>query len=141
MENKNYKILGVLFLSEFAIMALVFFLVLFLFMFNVGIVARGTDEREFFPVFLTYGIIFLIYILFMLPFGVGGYKLFNNKSGAKGWGIAASVCSLFFFFPLGIIISILGFVFLFSNDEKPRGQYQNQNPQNFNPPNPPQNWH
>lgn len=141
MENKNYKILSIIFLSEFAITLLIFFFIVLLFLFNISVVAKGTDTKDFLPIIVIYGVVTLVYLLFMMSFGIAGYKLYNNKSGAKGWGIVASVFSLFFFFPLGIIISIIGFVLLLSSYENTYSQYQNQNPQNYYPPNNQQNWH
>lgn len=142
MENSNYKVLGVIFLIEFAITSLLFIVFGLLFALNVGLFAfQETNKSGVLPAVLVYGLVIFIYVLLMMTFGLAGWKLFKNKSGAKGWGIAASVCSLFFFFPLGIIISVVGFVLLFTGNANTNSQYQNQNPQYYNPPNPPQNWH
>lgn len=141
MENKNYKILGVIFLCEFALMLLLLLLFFGLFLLNSGMVLlNSSDSKGFVPIFLIYAAIIVFYIIFMIPFGVGGWKLFKNKNGAKGWGVAASICSLLFFFPFGLIIGILGFVFLFSENKNAMNRNPYAQPQNYNPPPPNQNW-
>jgi hypothetical protein len=141
MQNENHKILGVIFLAEFAITILfaVFFLVLFgISFFMTALNASKTNGEGVLGLFIVYAIIFLLYGILMAGFGIGGWKLFKNKPGAVGWGVVASIFSIFFFFPLGFLISILGFILLFAN-------FGNNNNRNFNnqqnyPPQPPQNW-
>lgn len=145
MENQkktqNYKILGIIFLCQFGIAALVFLLFIGMFLLNTGmVITQSKNAGDFAPVALIYGAVIVFYIIFMTPFGVAGWKLLKNKPGAKGWGVAACVFSLLFFFPIGLIIGVVGFILLFSSYENTYHQYQNQNPQNYNP-NPPQNWH
>ena len=141
MQNDNHKILGVIFLCEFAITLLfaVFFLLLFgINFFIVAFNASNNNAEGFLGVFIVYAIIFLLYGALMAGFGIAGWKLYKNKSGAKVWGVIASVFSIFFFFPIGLLISILGFILLFAN-------FGNNNHRNFNnkknyPPQPPHNW-
>lgn len=140
MENQkqvqNYKILGIIFLCEFAIAFLIFLLFIGMFLLNAGLVVANSNKLgDFAPTVLIYAVVVIVYIIFMMPFGLGGWKLLKNKSGAKGWGVAASVLSLLFFFPLGLIIGIVGFILLFQS-------YENTFYQNRNPPNnyPPQQW-
>lgn len=144
MENQkqiqNYKILGIIFLCEFAIAFLIFLLFIGMFLLNAGLFAANSNKLgDFAPTVLIYGAVIVFYIIFMMPFGVGGWKLLKNKSGAKGWGVAASVLSLLFFFPLGLIIGIVGFILLFQSYENTFYQNRHQ-PDNY-PPNPPQNRH
>lgn len=142
MQNENHKILGVIFLVEFAITIL--FAVFFLLIFGINFILLAVNENSkaegFFGVFLVYAIIFVLYGILTAAFGIGGWKLFKNKSGSKGWGVVASIFSIFFFFPLGFLISILGFILLFADFGNNRNQnFRNQQPYN-NPPQPPQNW-
>ncbi len=143
MQNDNHKILGVIFLCEFAITLLfaVFFLLLFgINFFIVALNATKNNADGFLGLFMVYAIIFLLYGVLVAGFGIGGWKLYKNKSGAKVWGVIASIFSIFFFFPIGLLISILGFVLLFANFGNNNNQnFNNQQPYN-NPPQPPQNW-
>lgn len=137
MENDNYKILGVIFLCEFAIIFLIFLLIVGFFLLNSGLVLFNNNKSgDFVWVVGMYAAMVIFYIIFMTPFGVAGWKLLKNKNGAKGWGVAASVFSLLFFFPFGIIIGILGFVILFSNAGNSSRQSYNAQPQNYYPPPP-----
>lgn len=127
-ENNNLKILGIMFLCEFALSALMY---LFLFL-MVGLStimafvgAKNTDASAFAA---TSGIVIIVCVIaFILiaPLGVAGWKLLKNKPNARGWGIAASFMSIFFMCPLGLIVSIFGFVFLFGKLGQPAHQNMN----------------
>lgn len=142
MQNENHKILGVILLIEFAITVLfgLIFLILFgINFFLIALNASKTSGEGVLGVIIVYAIIFLFYGVLMAVFGIGGWKLFKNKSGAKGWGVAGSILSIFFFFPIGFLLSILGFILLFANFGNSNRNFNNQ--QNYNyPPQPPQNW-
>lgn len=141
MENKNHKVLGIIFLCEFAIMLLLILLFCVFFLLNMGVVLfNSNDSQGLLPIFLLYAAIIVFYLIFMMPFSVAGWKLLKNKTGAKGWGVAASICSLLFLFPFGLIIGILGFVLLFSNNENSVNQNPYARPLNYNQPPPNQYW-
>lgn len=119
MQNENHKILGVIFLFEFAVVLLIFLLFVGIFLVNSGLVLfNGRNSGDFVWMFLIYTGVLLAYIIYMTPFGIGGWKLYKNRPGAKFWGVIASVFSLPFVFPFGIVICIVGFVLLFSNSGK-----------------------
>lgn len=143
MQNENHKILGVIFLCEFAITILfaIFFLLIFgINFFLVAMNASQTSSDGVLGIFIVYAVIFLLYGVLTAGFGIAGWKLYKNKPGAKGWGVVASIFSIFFFFPIGFLISIMGFILLFADlGNNTNRNFNNQ--QNYNyPPQPPQNW-
>lgn len=140
MENQNHKILGIVFFSELAITLLLslIFLALFGFSMIFSLVSSGSSDGIGIYL-LMISVIVLIYGTFIAVFGIAGWKLFKNKPGGKGWGIAASLLSIFFFFPLGFLVMILGFVLLFMNNTNANNQNV-QFQQNNNFPPPPQSW-
>src|SRR5690606_32163606 len=96
---------------------------------------------SFASMFVVYAGILGVYTIFMAPFGLAGWKLFYNRSGARFWGVIASLFSVLFFFPLGLFISILGFIFLFSSTGTENKLPAGAGERNFHPPSPPQqNW-
>ncbi|CAN5769839.1 hypothetical protein BH20ACI4_BH20ACI4_33160 [soil metagenome] len=142
MQNNNHKILGVIFLCEFAIMLLL--VVFFLVILGTGSLmaalnASTMNTDNFLGIVIFYSSIVLLYGILISAYGIGGWKLYKNKSGAKGWGVVASLFSIFFFFPIGLLISILGFILLFVDFGNNNRKFNNQRPYN-NPPQPPQNW-
>lgn len=142
MQNENHKILGVIFLCEFVITILFAILFLVLFGINFFLVALNANSNPegFLGIFIVYAIIFLLYGVLLAGFGIAGWKLLKNKSGKKGWGVVASIFSIFFFFPIGLLISVLGFILLFADFGNNRNQNFNPQYPNNNPPQPPQNW-
>lgn len=142
--NNNHKILGIIFLCVFGIQALTFIFVLLM----VGIsiipilseINKGQNDIIFGSIGIYVGIIIFL-LIYLLPFGIGGWKLFKNKSGAKIWGVIASIFSVLFFFPLGFVLCILGFVLLFidQTNKTQKHLYSNQ-VNDFNMPQYPHKW-
>lgn len=64
-----------------------------------------------------------------------GYKLVKEKSGARTWGIVASIVCLIGF-PLGTALGIYGLWFLFGEEGKQYYLGQNMRPQAVFPPQP-----
>ena len=142
MQNDNHKVLGIIFLCEFAIILL--FAVVFMVLFGIGFIMSFLNTSDngsegFLSLLIVYAIIFVLYGVVLAAYGIGGWKLYKNKSGAKVWGVIASIFSIFFFFPIGLLISVLGFILLFADFGNNKNQNFNQQPFN-NPPQPPQNW-
>lgn len=143
MHNDNHKILGVIFLCEFAIMLLlvVFFLVILGTSSLIAAINASTINTDnFLGIIIFYATIILLYGTLVSIYGIGGWKLYKNKPGAKGWGVVASIFSFFFFFPIGLLISILGFILLFADFGNNRNQHFNNQQSHNNPPHPPQKW-
>lgn len=78
----------------------------------------------------------LVLVLAAIDF-LAGWKLFKEKSGARTWGIVASIISLLGF-PLGTALGIYGLWFLFGEAGK-RFYAGGDAPSGFSPP-PPNHW-
>jgi hypothetical protein len=100
---------------------------------------RG-DEQVMGGIFLVMAAVFVpIMLAFAGLFLLAGWKMLKEKTGARNWGIAASIVALLGF-PLGTVLGIYGLWFLLGDQGKNfylAGGLHNQNM--FNPP-PPNNW-
>ena len=98
--------------------------------------ARTDEERMVGGIFMVMAFIVApIIFIFAGIFLMAGWKLLKEKSGARTWGIVASIIALFGF-PLGTALGIYGLWFLFGEQGK---QFYlggvNQNMYNAPPPN------
>lgn len=106
---------------------------------GIGVNAKNSEE-EFIATFIV--ILALIIAPLVLIFAginlMAGYKMLKEKSGARTWGIAASILSLLSF-PIGTALGVYGLWFLFGEEGK--NHYLGNSsyaPQSFPPP--PNNW-
>lgn len=121
-SNNNLKILGILFLVEFGLLTLTFVLVFGLVAFSSILATVNSNNPDPNAIALSSGIIVgigLVGLIFTMPLGLAGWKLVKNKPNARFWGVLASVISIPIMCPFGLVIGILGFVFLFGNEGKP----------------------
>jgi hypothetical protein len=117
-KDNNLKILGIIFLCEFAISALMYVFVFFVFGLSSIMAIAGAKNADASAFLVSVGVpllIIAIALLLIIPLGIAGWKLLKNKPNARFWGVVASFLSVFFMCPLGLIVSILGFLFLFGN--------------------------
>jgi hypothetical protein len=103
--------------------------------------ARNDEEQIVGTVFIIFTVVFTPIILIIAGIAfAAGWKLIKEKSGARTWGIVASIVALCGF-PLGTALGIYGLWFFFSDQGKHfyanggNGQmYGSQ------PPPPPNHW-
>lgn len=145
MKGKDHSlILGILFVAEFAIYVLMFLFFVLIFGIQAVLIftSSNADVESTIPVFIIYGAILFIYFLMAFVLGITGWKLLKQKPNARVWGIIASICSLPFFIPLGLLIMIYGLWFCLSEVGKNYflyGDVTTNQPQYF-PPQSPNQW-
>jgi hypothetical protein len=82
----------------------------------------------------------VIWLLFVLPQIIGGYKLFKEKPNARTWGIVAGIIACFNF-PFGTAAGVYAMWFLFGEEGKQFYALKDLNRDMFQPPQPPpSNW-
>lgn len=124
--NNNLKILGILFLCEFALSALIYLLMFFMVGLSAILAIAGTKNSDNSAALASTGVMLLVVLIvfaLIAPLGIAGWKLLKNKPNAKIWGVVASVLSIFFMCPFGLIVGILGFAFLFGKHGDDPHQY------------------
>lgn len=118
-------------------------IVLFLIYGGLGIAmsqSARSEEQMMGTIFIVTAFVAAPIILLFAAINLtAGYKMLKEKSGARNWGIAASVISLLSI-PLGTALGIYGLWFLYGDEGKQFYLSGNRQQNMFNPPPPPQNW-
>jgi hypothetical protein len=81
-----------------------------------------------------------LWLLFVLPQIIGGWKLFKEKPNARIWGIVGSIVACLNF-PFGTAAGVYGMWFLFGEEGTQFYSLKELNRDMFQPPQPPpSNW-
>ena len=140
-KEKN-KLAGIFLMIHGGIQSLIMiFIVLFYGVIGAGIfaTARRNEEQVVGIVFIGM-IVFVsfLFLLFIIPQLVGGWKLIKESPNARIWGIVGSIIACLSF-PLGTAAGVYGLVFLLGDQGKRFYLGGNDYQQNrFQPP--PNNW-
>lgn len=110
---------------------------------GAAIFATAKKQEEQFAgmvVVLAMFFVAMVFLVFILPQLIGGWKLFKEKPNARVWGIIGSIFSCLSF-PLGTAAGVYGLWFLFGEEGKQFYSLKALNQNMFQPPQPPpNNW-
>ncbi len=102
--------------------------------------ARKDDEQVAGAFLIGFALIIgFIFLLFIIPQLLGGWKMIKEKPNARTWGIIGSIVACLSF-PLGTAAGVFGLVFLFGDEGKQFYLGGNSYSNNAFPPPPPNNW-
>jgi hypothetical protein len=141
--KEHNKLIGIFLMAHGGLQALVMIFIGLIYggMGTMFLVAGKKDEKFIGLIFLVMILVIgFVFLLFIIPQLLGGWKVLKEKPGARTWGIVGSILSLLSF-PLGTAVGVYGLWFLFGEEGK-RFYMGGGSPGSMSPPQPPppQSW-